>query len=111
MNMELEEDCMMSDWEAVLELDEALAGWLLQGPAPGEWGWEWGWAASDLQDPDWDTEEIPAVSCVLKNTEGSEQCDVAEVRRIWCFAMIHLAPLALYCTPQSASFCGNPPLM
>ena len=62
MDMELDEDCTMSDWEAVLELDEALAGWLLQGPARGEWGWEWGWAASDLQDPEWDTEEIPAVS-------------------------------------------------
>lgn len=61
--MELDEDCTMSDWEAVLELDEALAGWLMQGPARGEWGWEWGWAASDLQDPEWDTEEIPAVSC------------------------------------------------
>lgn len=52
----------MSDWEAVLELDEALAEWLLQGPARGEWGWEWGWAASDLQDPECDSEEIPAVS-------------------------------------------------
>lgn len=61
--MELYEDCTMADWEAVLELDEALAGWLLQGPAQGEWGWEWGWAASDLQEPpQCDSEEIPAVS-------------------------------------------------
>ncbi|GLD67665.1 GRAM domain-containing protein 1B isoform X4 [Lates japonicus] len=59
--MELDEDCTMSDWEAVLELDEALAGWFLQGPARGEWGWEWGWAASDLQDPEWDNEDVPAV--------------------------------------------------
>ena len=63
MNMELDEDCTMSDWEAVLELDEALAGWLLRGPDRGKWGWEWGWADSDLQDPEWDTEDIPAVSC------------------------------------------------
>lgn len=62
MNMEVDEDCTTSDWEAVLELDEALAGWLLQGPARGEWGWEWGWSASDLQDPDFDAEEVPAVS-------------------------------------------------
>lgn len=48
--------------EAVQELDEALAGWLLQGPARREWGWEWGWDASDHQDQDWDSEEIPAVS-------------------------------------------------
>ena len=52
----------LSDWEMVLELDEALAGWFQHGPARGEWGWEWGWAASDLQDPDWDTEDLPAVS-------------------------------------------------
>nr|XP_020456082.1 GRAM domain-containing protein 1B isoform X12 [Monopterus albus] len=58
MNME---DCTMSDWEAMLELDEELAGWLLQGPAKGQWGWEWGWAASNPQDSEWDTEEIPAV--------------------------------------------------
>lgn len=62
LNMELDEDCTLSDWEAMLELDEALALWVLQGPARGEWGWEWGWAASDLQDPEWDSEEIPAVS-------------------------------------------------
>ncbi|XP_068601807.1 dapper homolog 3 [Brachionichthys hirsutus] len=54
--MELYEDCSMSDWEAVLELDEALAGWLLQGPAGGDWGW----AASDPRDPECDSEEIPA---------------------------------------------------
>ena len=57
-----EERQRASDWEEMLELDEALAGWLLQGPARGEWGWEWGWATSDLQDPDWDSEEVPAVS-------------------------------------------------
>lgn len=60
--MALYEDCTMSEWEAMLELDEALAGWFLQGPARGELGWEWGWAASDLHDPDCDSEEIPAVS-------------------------------------------------
>lgn len=59
--MDSDEDSAMSDWEAVLKLDEALAGWLLQGPARGEWGWEWGWAPTDVQDPDWDNEEIPAV--------------------------------------------------
>lgn len=52
----------MLDWEAVLELDEALAGWFLQAPAGGEWGWEWDWAASDLQEQQWDSEGIPAVS-------------------------------------------------
>ncbi|KAK1900124.1 Protein Aster-B [Dissostichus eleginoides] len=57
----MDEDCTLSEWEAVLELDEALAGWLLQGPDRGEWGWEWGWAASDHQDPEWDTEDVPAV--------------------------------------------------
>lgn len=62
VNMEMDEDGTMSEWEAVLELDEALAGWLMQGPARGEWGWEWGWAASNLQDPEWDDEDIPAVS-------------------------------------------------
>lgn len=56
--MELCEDCSLLDWEAVLELDEALAGWFLQGPARGEWGW----AAPDLQDQQWDSEGIPAVS-------------------------------------------------
>ncbi|MEQ2174997.1 hypothetical protein GOODEAATRI_013592, partial [Goodea atripinnis] len=61
MNVDLNEDGIMSEWEAMLELDEALAGWLLQGPASGEWGWEWGWAASNLQDPEWDNEDIPAV--------------------------------------------------
>lgn len=63
MNMELDDHCTLSDWEAVLEIDEALAGWLLQGSARGEWGWEWGWPASDLQDHEWDNEDIPAVSC------------------------------------------------
>lgn len=61
--MDSDEDCAMSDWEALLELDEALAEWLLLGPARGEWGWDWGWAASDLQDREWDNEDIPAVSC------------------------------------------------
>lgn len=60
--MELCEDCNLLDWEAVLELDEALAGWFLHGPARGEWGWEQGWAAPDLQDQQWDSEGIPAVS-------------------------------------------------
>lgn len=63
MHMELDEDCTMSEWEALLELDEALAGWLLQGPARGECGWEWGRAALDFHDPEWDNEEVPAVSC------------------------------------------------
>ncbi|KAJ8368904.1 hypothetical protein SKAU_G00089320 [Synaphobranchus kaupii] len=44
----------VADWEAILELDEALTGWLLQGP-PSEQltrpDWEW----------DWESEEIPAV--------------------------------------------------
>lgn len=56
--MEVCEDCTMLDWEAVLELDEALAWWFLQGPAGGEWGW----AASELQDRQRDAEGIPAVS-------------------------------------------------
>lgn len=60
MNVGLDEDWTMAEWEAVLELDEELAGWLLQGPDRG--AWEWGWAASNLQDPEWDTEDIPAVS-------------------------------------------------
>lgn len=60
--MELCEDCTLLDWETVLELDEALAGWFLQGPAQGKWGWEWGWAASELQDQQCDFEGIPAVS-------------------------------------------------
>ncbi|KAF3848225.1 hypothetical protein F7725_021253 [Dissostichus mawsoni] len=62
VRVDMDEDCTLSEWEAVLELDEALAGWLLQGPDRGEWGWEWGWAASDHQDPEWDTEDVPAVS-------------------------------------------------
>lgn len=60
--MEVCEDCTLLDWEAVLELDEALAGCFLHGPARGEWGWEWDWAALDLQDHQCDSEEIPAVS-------------------------------------------------
>lgn len=60
--MDLCEDGTMLDWEAVLELDEVLAGWFLQAPAGGEWGWEWDWAASDLQEQQWDSEGIPAVS-------------------------------------------------
>lgn len=67
--MDSDEESALSDWEAVLQLDEALAGWFLQGPARGEWGWEWGWAASDVDDPEWDNEEIPAVS-VLAAVEG-----------------------------------------
>lgn len=82
MNAELDEDCTMSEWEAMLELDEALAGWLLQGPARGEWGWEWGWAASDLQDPEWDTEDIPAVSRPpLVNNKQSKRRGI----EIFCF--------------------------
>uniref|UniRef100_A0A8C7JGE3 GRAM domain containing 1Bb n=1 Tax=Oncorhynchus kisutch TaxID=8019 RepID=A0A8C7JGE3_ONCKI len=50
-----------SDWEAVLELDEALAGWLPQDPAQEEFGWEWDWAASDPPDQDLESEEVPAV--------------------------------------------------
>ena len=63
-------EAALSDWEMVLELDEALAGWVHQGPARGEWGWEWGWAASDLQDPDWDTEDLPAVSDASPDGKG-----------------------------------------
>lgn len=63
--MDLCEDGTMLDWEAVLELDEALAGWFLQAPAGGEWGWEWDWAASDLQEQQWDSEGIPAVSYAM----------------------------------------------
>lgn len=62
MHMELDEDCTVSDWETLLEFDEALAGWLLQGPARVDGAWEWGWAALELKDPEWDNEEIPAVS-------------------------------------------------
>lgn len=72
MSGELDEDPAVSEWEAMLELDEALAGWLLQGPARGEWGWEWGWAASDLPDPDWDDEDIPAVSWPLLVTNWAK---------------------------------------
>ena len=78
MNVELDEDCTMSDWEAVLELDEALAGWLLQGPARGEWGCDLGWATSDLQDPEWDTEDVPAVSC----EEGNGQNNVGKLGNV-----------------------------
>lgn len=56
--MEVCEDCTLLDWEAVLELDEALAGCFLQAPARGEWGW----AASDLREQQPDSEGIPAVS-------------------------------------------------
>lgn len=61
-DMEPWEDATLLDWEAVLELDEALAGCALQAPALGEWGWEWGWAASELQDQQHCSEGIPAVS-------------------------------------------------
>lgn len=64
----------MSEWEAALELDEALAGWLLQGPARGEWGWEWGWAASSHlrqeHEERGEHEEIPAVSPAEKEEVG-----------------------------------------
>lgn len=52
----------MLDWETMLELDEALTRWFLQDPLQGNWGWEWGWVATELQDPECDSEEIPAVS-------------------------------------------------
>ncbi|KAJ3590961.1 hypothetical protein NHX12_008909 [Muraenolepis orangiensis] len=54
----MDEDWALSDWESMLELDEALAGWVLQGPARGEWGW-----ASEPRDPPdlRDTEDVPAV--------------------------------------------------
>lgn len=57
LDLDLCEDGLMLDWEAVLELDEVLAGWFLQAPAAGDWGWEW-----DLQEQQWDSEGIPAVS-------------------------------------------------
>ena len=69
--MDLSEGAL-SDWETVLEMDEALAGWVQQGPARGEWGWEWGWAVSDLQDPDWDTEDLPAVSDSSPDGKGPQ---------------------------------------
>ncbi|XP_061072271.1 protein Aster-B isoform X4 [Conger conger] len=47
----------LADWEAFLELDEALKDWLLLSPSPDEQThpeWEyWDW--------DWESEEIPAV--------------------------------------------------
>ncbi|KAG9348283.1 hypothetical protein JZ751_002018 [Albula glossodonta] len=49
----------LDDWEAMLQLDEALAGWLLQGPPENnstcsDWeDWDWDW--------DWESEAIPAV--------------------------------------------------
>lgn len=61
MNRDWDEDCSTSDWEAVLELDEALAGWFLQVPIRVDWGW----GPSDPQDPECDTEDVPAVSCLL----------------------------------------------
>lgn len=74
--MDLCEECSLSEWEAALELDEALAGWLQQGPTRGEWGWEWGWAASShlRQEPkEQEHEEIPAVSPPEEEQEEVEQ--------------------------------------
>lgn len=56
--MELYDDCAMLDWETMLELDEALTRWFLQDPLQGKWGW----VATELQDPECDSEDIPAVS-------------------------------------------------
>lgn len=44
------------DWESLMELEEALAGWLIQG---SDWDQEWHWGPRD--DP-YQDEEIPAVS-------------------------------------------------
>lgn len=60
------EDCTVLDWEAVLELDEALAGWFLKAPVQGDWGWEWSRPASHPQEQQHHSEGIPAVS------EGTE---------------------------------------
>lgn len=57
----------LSDWEAVLELDEVLAGWLPQGSV---WSEEWLWTYQEnpveryqqLDNDDDDSEDIPAVS-------------------------------------------------
>lgn len=70
--MDVCEECSLSEWEAALELDEALAGWLQQGPARGEWGWEWGWAASShLREEREEHEEIPAVSPAQEEVVGA----------------------------------------
>lgn len=46
----------LSDWEALLELEEALTRWLLQASTTNDWeGGIW-------ENWDWESEEIPAVS-------------------------------------------------
>ncbi|KAL0168720.1 hypothetical protein M9458_036942, partial [Cirrhinus mrigala] len=42
------------DWETLIELEEALAGWLIQG---SDWDQNWHWGP--LDDP-YEDEEIPA---------------------------------------------------
>lgn len=57
----------LSDWEAMLELDEALAGWLPQGSV---WSEEWLWTYREdpveryqqLDNDGDDNDDIPAVS-------------------------------------------------
>lgn len=89
-HMDVCEECSVSEWEAALELDEALAGWLQQGPARGEWGWEWGWAAAShlLEEPEErEPDEIPAVSpAVEERVErvGANGLHVCEVGQSCC---------------------------
>lgn len=44
------------DWETLMELEEALAGWLIQG---SDWNQDWLWGSRENPYQD---EEIPAVS-------------------------------------------------
>lgn len=54
-NMDLSLSCQ-EDWETLMELEEALAGWLIQG---SDWNQDWLWGSRENSYQD---EEIPAVS-------------------------------------------------
>lgn len=61
------------DWETLMELEEALAGWLIQG---SDWNqdWLWGSRTNPYQD-----EEIPAVS--------QESCEIPIVRDLFSHSL------------------------
>ncbi len=51
------------DWETIMELEEALAGWLIQG---SDWDQNWHWG---LRDDPYQDEDIPAVSLYKDSTK------------------------------------------
>ncbi len=64
MHRDMDSSCdSRDDWETLMELEEALAGWLIQG---SDWDQNWHWGPRD--DP-YQDEDIPAVSLCKDSTK------------------------------------------